>query len=137
MISVEQREKIRRAYFIEEKSIRRIAREFKCSRPTIRKAIASPEPPSYTLTAARPAPVLGPYKDQIKALLAENEQLPRKQRYTGRKIFQLIEKDATMAANRPFGATLRSYEGRGNDARCTFPSNSILVLTGRWTGERL
>ena len=105
MISVEQREKIRRAYFVEEKKIRQIAREFKCSRPTIRKAIASPEPPSYTLTAARPAPVLGPYKDQIKALLAENEQLPRKQRYTGRKIFQLIEKDGYDGSE----STVRGY----------------------------
>ena len=57
MISVEQREKIRRAYFIEEKKIRQIAREFKCSRPTVRKAIASAEPAEYTLSVPRPARV--------------------------------------------------------------------------------
>ena len=93
MISVEQREKIRRAYFIEEKKIRKIAREFKCSRPTVRKAIASPEPASYRLTASRPAPVLGLYKERIKELLAANERLPRKQRYTGHKIYQTIQKE--------------------------------------------
>lgn len=55
MISVEQREKIRRAYFVEEKSVRQIARELKCSRPTVRKAIASAASASYTLTVSRPA----------------------------------------------------------------------------------
>jgi len=93
MISVEQRERIRRAYFIEEKKIREIARELKCSRQTVRKAIVCPEPEEYTLTVPRPAPVLGPYKKRIEELLAENEQLPRKQRYTGRKIFQTIQQE--------------------------------------------
>ena len=34
--------------------------------------------------------MLGPYKERIEELLAENEQLPRKQRYTGHKIYQEI-----------------------------------------------
>ena len=92
MINVEQREKIRRAYFVEEKSIRQIARELKCSRPTVRKAIASAAPASYTLTVSRPAPVLGSYRERIRGLLAENERLPPKQRYTGRKVYQIIQK---------------------------------------------
>ena len=108
MISVEQREKIRRAYFIEEKKIRKIAREFKCSRPTVRKAIASPEPASYRLTASRPAPVLGPYKERVKELLAENERLPRKQRYTGHKIYQTIQKEGYAGSE----STVRGYIGR-------------------------
>jgi transposase len=87
MISVEKREAIRRAYFIEKKRIRQIAREFKCSRPTVRKAIASAEPEQYTLKVSRQAPVLGSYKARIDELLAENERLPRKQRYTGHKIY--------------------------------------------------
>jgi len=78
MISVEKREKIRRAFFVEGKGIRQIAREFKCSRPTVRKAIASADLETYTLTVPRPAPVLGPYKECIQGLLAGNEQLPRK-----------------------------------------------------------
>ena len=91
MISVEKRERIRRAFFVEEKSIRQIAREFKCSRPTVRKAIASAELETYTLTVPRPAPVLGPYKERIQELLAGNEQMPRKQRYTSHKIYKDVE----------------------------------------------
>ena len=105
MISVEQRERIRRAYFVEEKSIRQIARELKCSRPTVQKAITSLELAAYTLSAPRPAPVLGSYKERIKELLAENGRLPRKQRYTGRKIYQTIQKEGYAGSE----STVRSY----------------------------
>ena len=93
MISVEIREKIRRAYFVEEKSIRQIARELSCSRRTIRKAIASAERASYTLSDPRPAPVLGPHRAHIQELLAESEGMPRKQRYTGHTIYKLLRKE--------------------------------------------
>jgi transposase len=90
MIKVEKREAIRRAYFVEEKSVRQIARELKCSRPTVRKAIESAEAGRYKAKVARRAPVLGFYKARIDELLAENERLPRKQRYTGQGIYRSI-----------------------------------------------
>jgi transposase len=92
MISVEDREKIRWAYFIEQKSVRQIARELHVARKTIRKAIASAEADVYTLQAPRLAPLLGPYKGRIDELLAENEQLPPKQRYTGHLICKELAK---------------------------------------------
>ncbi|MBC7251261.1 MAG: IS21 family transposase [Anaerolineae bacterium] len=91
MISVEDREEIRRAYFIENKSLRQIARELGHSRETVRKAIESAEPTAYTLKRPRSSPVLGPYKARIDELLAQSEHLPRKQRFTGRKIYELIK----------------------------------------------
>jgi transposase len=90
MITVDQRERIRKAYYIEHKSIRQIARELHHGRETVRKALRSAEPESYTLTQPRPAPVLGPYMEQIDELLAENERLPKKQRRTGRQIYETI-----------------------------------------------
>lgn len=91
MIKVEERETIRRAYYIEEKSIRQIARELHHSRETIRKAIAAADPEPYTLQKPRRSPVLGPYKARIDELLEENESLPRKQRRTGKQICQVIQ----------------------------------------------
>ncbi len=91
MISVEKREQIRRAYYIENKTMRTIAKELHCSRDTVKKAIASAEGEPYTLTQERPAPVLGPYQARIDELMAESERMPRKQRYTGHKIYKLIE----------------------------------------------
>jgi transposase len=90
MIKVDEREKIRRAYFFEHKSMRQIAREMQHSRTTVKEAIESAEAKVYTLQQPRAAPVLGPYKARIDELLAENERLPRKQRYTGHKIYEDI-----------------------------------------------
>ena len=91
MITVEDREQIRRAYFVEHKSLRQIGRETGHSRRTIEKALQSAEPSPYTLKAPRAAPVLGEYKARIDELLAENARLPRKQRYTAHKIFEQVQ----------------------------------------------
>jgi transposase len=98
MISVEDRERIRRAYFKENKSQRQLARELGHSRKTVRKAIESAEPGSYMLRKPRPAQVLGPYKARIDEFLEENERLPLKQRYTGHRIYREIQADAYSGA---------------------------------------
>ena len=87
MIQVEEREQIRRAYYVDGKSVRQIARELGHSRRTVRQAIESAEPGEYTLRVPRPAPVLGPYKASLDRLLEENQHLPRKQRYTSHKMY--------------------------------------------------
>lgn len=113
MISVEKREAIRLAYFKDHKSVRQIAREFKCGRETVNKALASAEPQRYTLKAGRPAPLLGPYKPLIDQLLAENERLPRKQRYTGHKIYQKIEAEGYLGSE----SNVRHYIARRRQER--------------------
>jgi transposase len=88
--TVEQREQIRRTYHVDHKSIRQIAREFQVSRRTVDKALLAAQPTRYTLSKPRTAPVLGPYHNQIVAMLAENTQLRPKQRYTSHKIYEQI-----------------------------------------------
>jgi transposase len=90
MKTVEDYEVIRRAYFIEGLSIRAINRSLGYDRETIRKAIVSPTPQPYQLSEPRPAPVLGPYRERIKELLDESDKMPRKQRFTAHKIYQMI-----------------------------------------------
>jgi len=91
MIQVEDRERIRRAYFEEHKSIREIAKEGHHARATVRAALRDePAIPAYTLTVSRVAPKLGEYKAQIEKLLGENAKLPRKQRYTAHTIYQAL-----------------------------------------------
>ena len=63
--SVEDHEKIRRAYFIEMKTVRQIARDMHVARKSARKAIKSALPEAYTCRVPRPAPILGPFKQQI------------------------------------------------------------------------
>lgn len=91
MKKVEDYEKIRRAYFIDHQSIRAIHREHGYDRETIRKAIANPAPQPYTLRKPRAAPVIGPYQQRIAELLEESQRQPRKQRYTGHRIYELLK----------------------------------------------
>jgi hypothetical protein len=86
MKTVDDYEVMRRAYFIEQLSIRGIQRQYGYDRETIRKAITQAGPPGYQMKELRAAPVLGPYKAQLQALLAESEQQRRKQRYTAHRI---------------------------------------------------
>jgi len=90
MIKVDKIERIRRAYYVEGKSMRQIAREYHHSRHTIKKVLDTAEAGRYTLKEPREAPVLGPYKARIKELWEQNEQLPRKHRLTGQRIFKLV-----------------------------------------------
>jgi len=108
MISVEERESIRRAYFIEKKTLRQIARDMHVARKTVRKAIESAEPGTYTCREPRPAPILGPYKQQIADLLVENATLPPKQRYTSQKIYAVI----AQAGYQGSASTVRGYIGQ-------------------------
>ncbi len=113
MIQVDERERIRRAYFLEGKSIRAIARELGHSRRTVEKAIESAETGEYTLQQPRAAPVLGCWMSRIDELLAENERLPRKQRYTGHTIYQLLQKEGYAGSE----SGVRRYIGRRRQER--------------------
>ena len=93
MKTVDDYEEIRRAYFIDGLSIREISKQMQHGRAVIRKAIAQAKPEKYKLTHARQARVLAPYKLKIEELLATSEGNPRKQRYTGHKIYQLLQKE--------------------------------------------
>src|SRR5216683_4784525 len=91
MISEDARERMRRSYYLEKKSLRQIAREEGYSRVTIKKAISDASPRTYHLTQPRPAMVFGPFQLRVEELMTQNEQLPRKQRYSSHKIFELLQ----------------------------------------------
>ena len=93
MLEVEEREEIRRAYHIEGKRIREISRELGYARQTIRKAIAEVDGKKEVKRRKRRAPVLGGYKERIAELYAESERQPRKQRYTAKTIYRIVNKE--------------------------------------------
>lgn len=107
MISVDERERIRRAYLLEDRSIRQIARELHHSPRTIHKAISSATPEDR-VRRVKECPVLGPYEPRIQELLLENTKLPRKQRYTGRRIYYQIRSEGYTGAE----STVRRYIGQ-------------------------
>ena len=93
MVGVEEKERIRKAYFRREKSIRWIAKNYHYSRPTVRKALEDASPPVYRRSKEHAARVLGPFKPIIKGWLEQDKTAPKKQRHTGKRIFDRLEEE--------------------------------------------
>ncbi|MFW6127373.1 MAG: IS21 family transposase [Thermodesulfobacteriota bacterium] len=87
MLTVEQKEVIRRDFFIYRKSMRQIARERHMSRKTIRKAVYDPGIPVYSRNRPAPQGSIGSFVEVIRQWLQEDKQRPAKPRHTARRIF--------------------------------------------------
>jgi transposase len=105
MLDVANQYRIRQAYYNEKRSQREIARELGYSRNTVKKAIEQDKPFAYRRQQTSPAPVLGPYKERLKGLVEANRDLPRKQRYTARKLYEVIRTEGYTGAE----STVRYY----------------------------
>jgi len=105
MLTVKDWEQIRRAYHVEQKSIRQIARETGRARRTVRRMLDLAEPPVYRRQQPKKAYKLGPYKERIRELVAQNRTLPRKQRRTAHMIFKEIKNEGFSGAE----STVRHY----------------------------
>jgi transposase len=90
MLQMDDYAQIREAYYHKHQSIRQIAKQFDLSRQSVRKALAHSQPPGYRFKKQRAAPVLDPFKARITELFDQNQRLPHKQRYTARRIYQVI-----------------------------------------------
>jgi transposase len=93
MKKVDDYERIRKAYHIEGLSIREISRRYGHGRKLIRKALEHAAPGPYQINQPRNTGVLRPYQERILELLKESEKLPRKQRYTGHKVYEILTKE--------------------------------------------
>ncbi|MBA2792631.1 MAG: IS21 family transposase [Thermoleophilaceae bacterium] len=91
MLGVEQWAVIRRLALVEGLSQREIRRRTGAGRDTIRKAVASSEPPSYSPRSRRPSK-LDPHRARIEELLAEEPTL------SGARIFEEIQLDGYSGA---------------------------------------
>jgi transposase len=109
MITVNEKEQIRRAYHLEGKSIRQIQRELGYHRETIRKALEDGSVPQYTQRRARPSPVMDPVKPIIDRWLAEDESRPRKQRHTAKRIYDRLRVEYGFTGG---ASTVRRYVGQ-------------------------
>src|SRR5262249_20048133 len=71
-------------------TIRQIADQLNHSPKTILKALANPEPVASPPNQPRAAPVFGPFRVFVDAILAEDETVPRKQRHTATQIYRRL-----------------------------------------------
>src|SRR5579871_6751106 len=92
MLTVDEIEHMRRAYYCEHKSVRAIAREQRHHRRVVREAIAgaSPGPRRYHRPQARRRPVIDPVRSVIDTWLTADQSAPRKQRHSAKRIFDRL-----------------------------------------------
>jgi hypothetical protein len=88
MLVVETIGKIRRAHFSQRKSIREICRELRFSRKVARRVIRSNVTEFRYERSRQPLPRMDPWRVQLDALLAENDDKPVRERLT---LVQLYE----------------------------------------------
>ena len=82
MLVVETIAKIRRAYFVQDKSIKRICRELRVSRNTVHKVIRSDATEfSYDRTV-QPRPQIDPSRSTLDDMLADNAKRSKRERLT-------------------------------------------------------
>jgi transposase len=94
-------------------SIREVQRQTGLHFNTIKKILAHPSPPEFRCPE-RPKPKIGPYLERIAGILEADKSMPKKQRHTALKIFEVIQgegyeggytavKDAVRALKRSSG----------------------------------
>lgn len=87
---VELFEKIRRDHRHGEVSIRELADRHGTHRRTVRQALTDAVPPPRKIYPERPRPAIDPWVMVIDAWLIADEDAPRKQRHTARRIWQRL-----------------------------------------------
>jgi transposase len=126
----EEREALRRAYYVERKSQRQIARESGRSREAVKQAVREREGGEGRKQGrgrAKEGLVYEPYRARVEGLLEESERQPAKQRYTAAKIYEVVCEEGYQGCEsriRPL-----DYEP-GQDAQCDW-GEALVVLGGR------
>lgn len=127
-MTVEEYGRIRRAHR-DGVSVREIARTFHHSRRKVRQVLQEAEPRPYTRREEPHAPQLGAYKAVIEAILAGDEEAPRKQRHTAAQIYRRLRDEHGYAG---------AYDSvRRHVRRCRRLERETFVPLSHEPGERL
>ena len=108
MRKVELFEVIRRDHAVHGWGVRRLSKVHRVHRRLVRQALHTALPPPRPVPA-REAPVLGPAKPFIEAVLATDREAPRKQQHTAHRIWERIRAELGIEVAE---STVRKYVGR-------------------------
>ncbi|MBX9688741.1 MAG: IS21 family transposase, partial [Candidatus Obscuribacterales bacterium] len=81
---------IRLLHYRQGKSKKWIAQEFGLSRNTVAKYLEQADPPAYTIRQPRAKPVADKWGEHVRLILAEDQDAPRKQKHTAKRIFDRL-----------------------------------------------
>ena len=119
MLIVETIAKIRRAFFVQGKSIEGICRELRVSRKVVRKVIRSEATEFHYEREAQPLPKIGPWRDKLDQLLLANEGKASRERLTLIRVFEELRGfgyDGGYDAVRRYGNSWRKEHGASTAA---------------------
>ena len=90
MVTVETVGKVRRAYWVQGKKIKAIARELKIARWTVRRIVRGGETERTYERKSQPLPKLGAFAEVLDKLLAETAAKPKRERVTTKRLFEQL-----------------------------------------------
>lgn len=93
MSKVELFEDIRRARRDEGISIRDASKRFRVHRRDVRRAVNGQEPVPRAVASSRPAPVSGPWREWMRQVLIDDQDAPRKQRHSAKRIGERLAQE--------------------------------------------
>ncbi len=80
--------RVRRAYYVQKWSVKKIVRELHVSRNTVRKILRSDETDFSYERERQPMPRIGPWQGQLEQFLSSNANKPSRERLTLIRIFE-------------------------------------------------
>ena len=92
-MDMEQWLAIRRRVLRDGISKRQILRETGMHWETLKKILEHPSPPGYQRSQAPGKPKIDPYLDRIRAILAADKQVHKKQRHTAKRIWERLQEE--------------------------------------------
>lgn len=115
MVTVDTIGRVRRAYFVQKRSIKAIARDLKLARNTVRSIIRTEaETERRYDRRAQPMPQLGAFVPALEAMLSANARRPKRERLTYQRIFEELRLEGyrgSYDAVRRYGQAWAAREG--------------------------
>ena len=90
MYRVELYAQVRRSVFVEGLSKREAAKRFGLARGTVRKMLRYATPPGYRRRQPAQRPKLDPFTGIVDQILIDDQERPKKQRHTAKRIFDRL-----------------------------------------------
>ena len=93
MYRVELYAQVRRSVFVEGLSEREAAKRFGLARGTVRKMLRYATPPGYRRRQPAQRPKLDPFTGIVDQILIDDQERPKKQRHTAKRIFDRLREN--------------------------------------------
>jgi transposase len=118
---MEQWTVIRRAVLVDGLSKRETCRRFNIHFKTLQKILEHPAPPGYRRVVKLQRPTIGPWLWRLREFLEANRELPRKQRYTVTRMWDVMRAEG-------FGGGYTTVKDAVRELRATAPKEVFMPL---------